>query len=833
MKPEDGTSRRSFLKQPAAAALAGTFLTPAQAAQATPDTPLATAGKARAAVVVGSRAASFYHWVARELGGYLRLLTGAEFPVSTGSQNTPGFQILVGGPDANEVVDDARRRGMVKFDGLKQDGFLLERINLENRPALIVGGNDEASTMYAAYDLLERLGIVFQITGDIIPERKPDLVLPTLQVRMEPMLKYRGLHIRHFVMPWIGMDYFRTFLGQMAKLKHNYLEFYWYVGGPWIEYSYEGEKRLIGDLYPRETGYTAWRINTATFTSSDVRIGRDHFAGERVCAPEFQQCETPEEAHRAARHLLSDVIDFAHERKIQVWLGNGDCPGVVPNLGRHAKYKQWSSAFGTVVSPGERLGADVWTAAISSMINTYPKADGYWLWLAEGYYHHQDPEAKRVIARYDKYRRLIPTLKQINELGYDQYFRNMPEEKQIESDLGLLHYGSEVVARVRQQHPNAKLGVSLLGRAYMFRAMDALFPKEIRFQSMESSICWNRKSRVPMRLFGGMGERERLIVPRLDDDESEFAMQFNVGLYDHDRVLQGSFENGVTGIAPQVGKLRGLEQNAKYLADGAWRQGLTSDSFYRGYVHRIFGTGASEKMLDAYRTMERLEMFLGLEAEHGESHFFLGLGNFLNYADTRDIRMMANFGRQRNPYDGPDFPNWNTSKDEPSPWISECHYRSNRFEEGLHLLAKATRLFRQSREAVFRGSRAELEYLIYKSESYTSHMETVRALLSFYIAYDRTFRARNSGDEKGMLAALDDAEADYSRARQLAAQTTRMVASNADDPTEWYILFRYNVRFLQPIEEFALFVRNIANFHNGRPYWQPVNWYRILPVSIR
>ncbi len=60
----------------------------------------------------------------------------------------------------------------MQFAGLKPDGFLVRTIDLEGRPAVVAGGNDEPGTMYAAYELLERLGIVFQLTNDIIPEQK-------------------------------------------------------------------------------------------------------------------------------------------------------------------------------------------------------------------------------------------------------------------------------------------------------------------------------------------------------------------------------------------------------------------------------------------------------------------------------------------------------------------------------------------------------------------------------------------------------------------------------------------------------------------------------------
>jgi hypothetical protein len=358
--------------------------------------------------------------------------------------------------------------------------------------------------------------------------------------------------------------------------------------------------------------------------------------------------------------------------------------------------------------------------------------------------------------------------------------------------------------------------------------MDAMFPKDVPFQSMEASICWNRKSRVPMQLFGGMGERERFLVPRLDDDENEFAMQFNVGLYHHDQVIQGSVANGVAGVMLQTGKLRGLEQNARYVISGGWNASIAPEPFYRDYVNRIYGRDAREAMLRAYQTLEKLEMFLGLEATGG--HFFQGLGNFLNYADPRDIRIMGQFAAQKNPFDGPDFSNWDVRKNEDAPWIQDCIYRRERFGQGLELLRQGLAYLEQGRANVLPGARRELEYVIFKTRSYISHLETVRALLAFHIAFDQAFRAKLGFDDKRMLDRFEAAEFDYAQAVDLARATARMVADNADDPTEEYILFRYNVRYLNPIQEFQKFVKNVVNYHHGQPYWELVDWYTIAPV---
>src|SRR5438034_5467003 len=90
-----------------------------------------------------------------------------------------------------------------------------------------------------------------------------------------------------------------------------------------------------------------------------------------------------------------------------------------------------------------------------------------------------------------------------------------------------------------------------------------------------------------------------------------------------------------------------------------------------------------------------------------------------------------------------------------------------------------------------------------------------------YMAYDAAFRARKKGDEKEMLLELDRCESLFVRARALARET---VAGKADDPTEKYILFRYNVRFVVPIAEFCKFIKNVVAFHHGEPYWSEVDW---------
>ena len=60
---------------------------------------------------------------------------------------------------------------------------------------------------------------------------------------------------------------------------------------------------------------------------------------------------------------LSEVIDYAHQRKIKIWLGKGDCPTLPPNSQEAQPRAADSVFFGTAVChPGDPVGVEIWEA---------------------------------------------------------------------------------------------------------------------------------------------------------------------------------------------------------------------------------------------------------------------------------------------------------------------------------------------------------------------------------------------------------------------------------------------------------------------------------------
>ena len=163
------------------------------------ETVLVRGRRAECAIVVDPSSGDFCRFAGQEIQRYVGAVAEA-YPAIVTPAEVPSLPkqqalILVGGPAANLLVREAMTAKQANFEGLKKDGFVLRSIRLRGRPAVIVGGNDEASTMYAAYDLIERLGVVFLLSKDIIPERKADLAVSSLDVRSETPFSRRGIFI--------------------------------------------------------------------------------------------------------------------------------------------------------------------------------------------------------------------------------------------------------------------------------------------------------------------------------------------------------------------------------------------------------------------------------------------------------------------------------------------------------------------------------------------------------------------------------------------------------------------------------------------------------------
>jgi len=717
---------------------------------------LAKGGQAEAVIVVGEGKGQFDRWVAGELQRYLQALSGAEFSIVTSDKVPPGKPlIVVGGPENNPLAASARQKQLVSFADLKPEGLVLKTVELDGRPAVVAGGNDETGTMYAAYELLERLGIVFQLTNDIIPRQKPDLVLPALDVRMEPALKSRGMHCCHGIRWYMGLEDFRGEIDQLAKLKMNCLQFYWGMGGPWAEFSYGGKVAEI--IYPKESGYCAWAWNSGT--AKTVMVGRECFPRDYIGPPEFANVQTQEEAYSTARDFLREVIRYAHTRKVQVWLAMGEMTYVPPNLVPPTTAKSLGFGpfyCGIAIPHGDPAMLDIWEAAVGSMIESYPEADRYWVCTgSEAHIAADDPRTQAMIRDYAGVRPLLP--------------RKPPAA--MDTDLADVCAAGKLIRRIKARYPTAKLGAELIFRGGQLRALDSVLPKDVWLMNM---VNWSGETE--MSYFDGIEGRELVVWPRITDDGGELHMQLNALMYDHDETISGSVRYGLTGILGQLNKARGAEQSAQFIAKGAWDPEIRCRSFYEDYLGRLYGPEALDSLLRAFLLLEENDKTLGWRGRRG-------LFGTYHHGNRMGVELRrVNFKEEKLELD-----------QEAVEKAIEAAEADGKFWEGRAAHCRqALELMRQSRPEVFPGSQEELDYAIYKTENLITVFDLLVAVDETKAAFDRALLAKIAGEGDQVGKQLERSRTALDRANRLVREAAEQMIPYARIPTEKHILYLFN-----------------------------------------
>ena len=796
-------------------------------------------GVPRAAVVVGADADEFHRFVAEELQAHLERLSGGRLPIVTDAElpldleHGPATLILVGGPDANAAVRRLADQGAVDFTVLQAEGgYLLKTVALDGHAAIVAGGNDPAGTMYAAYELLERLGIVFQLSNDVVPERKPTLDLPELDVAVNPARKFRGVHVWHGYSWYMGLAEYRHLIDQLAKLKMNVLQFAWGMGAAWIRLSYQG---VQGELTTTpESGHLAigkasrsWgrSVHTTTGTRADLRVGADCYDHERLCAPEFRDVDSEEDAYRVAIPFLREIIRYAHQRQVQVRLVMGELPFVPPNLApRSAKVDHGvapseSYSFqrycGVAVAPGDPAALDIWELTMRAVIETYPEADSYGFWAPEHSPEFDDPRTQALLGESAAILEHIPSLEEIH--GSGNLIPKTPRD--LECDALQMYLAAELIRRLKRHHPEAQIGVGVLFRGYLMRALHAVLPADAWIANMEN--CGN--SGPLMEYYDGMDGRDLVVVPRIVDDGCELHMQMHASMFDRDEILTGAERFGVTGIIGQLGKERGQEYNTRFLADGSWSPDLDRGSFYPACLRRLYGSDAAGTVAQAYFLLEENERAL---VWWGRSEIFVSFHEF----SPCQLRTDVDYTQEPLDLDRAELERaiaapWDESgtfwfwrrnavgdqheADRALPPDALWKLRAEQYREAAALL-------RSARPRVLPGSLNELDYVIFKTENFAAYFDVLQTCEEARIELDRSSLARLDGDEAAAGDRLERCRAALEQADRFARGAAGQMIAYSDEKAERHLMFRFNQNVIASIEAGRAFVEEVRAYRTSQ-----------------
>jgi hypothetical protein len=156
-------------------------------------------GQARAAIVVAANEPKAEQ-AAAEIQKYVEKMSGATLPVvKEGEATTAQISILVGHTAAAQKLGVSVPSGFnpaIRPEAFEEEGFVLKTAGRN----LVVGGNSDGpyqGTIYAAFDLLERLGCRWYFPGEwgeVIPKQKT-LTVPELDVKTKPDFVLRNVNL--------------------------------------------------------------------------------------------------------------------------------------------------------------------------------------------------------------------------------------------------------------------------------------------------------------------------------------------------------------------------------------------------------------------------------------------------------------------------------------------------------------------------------------------------------------------------------------------------------------------------------------------------------------
>jgi hypothetical protein len=785
---------------------------------------VAAGGHARVSIVLGERAGESYRFAAAELAKYLRILSGVEVTVIADAQVAarPPQEalIIVGGTDAGNTAKEAATALRMNFGDLKPEGFLIRTGRLRNRSVAVVAGNDGTSTMYAVYELIERLGVTFRLTGDIIPKPKDPLLIPPLDVRMEPAMSRRGFLIQDGIydnMTLLSSDDYARLIDQMAKMKCNYLQFWWFSFEPWLKYGYKGESMWMGDVSTKESGYlTLAQGGFGSRTTDDVSIGKEHFKNRRIAPPEMWNVETPDQAFTVAQDMLTRLIRHANERGIKVWLAV-ELASLPPNLARYCERVgslPFHELMGTFVHPLDDVNREIQVNRLKALLETYPEAEGYFLNVGEMY---PDLNNEKHRAFYDQKR---PEFFGLRQARFPWVIDIAPDSDQVvDSNLGYFDLFQYLLKQRDAIAPQAKIGLMGIGRGYALPLFNKLLPEDVPFTDMESSGVWTPAG-LPWEDFGGMGKRERTLEPRVDDDFDMMGMQFNVKQYSvKDRIFTDGLKNGLAGFAGQVNRVRGTETNSLFLTQAAWSPQLGPEEFYKDYSNRIFGAKAAPAVFRALMTLEENQEYIGYNSY---SYYY----TMMNCCTSLpEVYVAHRYFLQPNAFDGPTVPEWKS-------FVMAAPDTIARMEGMIANLNRTLDALRAASPDVAPQGEYELRYMINRTQSYRDYIASLVTLRKAFLAFDKAFHDRPQLSHEQFVAALTSALDEFAEARRQVQATTREYSEMMDHPSDLGVLNHLNARAIQGFDLIYQTLQNIVNFHAGKPYLQHVPWEKLFSPDL-
>ena len=475
---------------------------------------------------------------AKEVRRYVYLRTGKLLVIGTGRTDSadPGITL---------AVDPALGKEAYR---LKSDGKTLG-----------ISGGSETAVLYGAYAFAGKLGVRFELHGDVIPDAKIPWSLPQLDETHEPLFELRGIQPFHDFLEgpdWWNADDYKAYASQMVKMKMNFIGLHSYPWhkpwthvcpepGIWIGLPEDVDAAgKVKSSYPASwantmrtgpgTNHSWGHLPGATsgFTAGAAMIfDRDDYGADvmRGLTPWPKSAEDGNMLFNRVGEMFKDAFGFARKQGVKVCVGT-ETPFWVPDEVRAKLKAQGKNPDDPAVL------RELCKGMLQRIQRAYP-VDYFWLWTPE------------------------------RELDVNK----------TTADLRVIHE----VAR------EMNMGTAVSGwgwLAHNFANIDKSVPKDIAFSCINDKLGF-----APVTSeFGKLDGRQAWCIPWMEDDTNMTAPQLFAGRVRKDAA--DARKLGCTGLMGIHWRTKAIAPTLDMLALSGWQSHDTA-----GTLRDVLGSEGTVK----------------------------------------------------------------------------------------------------------------------------------------------------------------------------------------------------------------------------------------------
>ena len=385
---------------------------------------------------------------------------------------------------------------------------------ITSKDKLLIISPNSHGLLNATYALLEKIGVGFYLTGDVLPEPKSFDGFQEWEMEDAPLTGDRFVFNWHNFLSgctgWNLADW-QLWIDQANKMRYNGIMVHAYGNNPMFSFEYLGERKTTGYLNNTASGrdWGNQHIN-------DVRrmVGGEIFDQAVYGAQVSLVAEYQKEA--AATKLMQQVFQYAEDRGTKVifaldfdtWMATPR--NIALKLPKEALLMMHDDHIG--INPDHPEGYKYYRHVLKSVMKMYPQIDQLSVW-------HRRPDTRP--SAWSPW--ICFDEKQFPENWKEEYGSVLKEHPHIKDDLrasGSFAYAKVIKAILKARdelYPDLEISSGSWRFQYIPYA-DAFYPKEVPLLPLDWEVVFDKKEAIKILSDAGKNREMYPIIWAHHDD---------------------------------------------------------------------------------------------------------------------------------------------------------------------------------------------------------------------------------------------------------------------------------------------------------------------------